>query len=204
MELKDIQAFFEANKDNEEVKNYLMGLKQPTPEGVQQFLESEIGKKLIQPKLDSYFSKGLETWKQNNLEKLIDAEIKKRFPQKDEKDIELEKIKAQLAKMEAEKLRETLINKAIKIANEKKLPLDLIDFLVADNEENTIKNIEKLEQVFSKYIEEIVEERLKGSGYVPPSSGDSGLTFEKIKSMSQDEINKNWDKIQAFLKNNNK
>lgn len=41
---------------------------------VEKWLQTNEGKKFLQPKLDSYFSKGLETWKNNNLEKLINAE----------------------------------------------------------------------------------------------------------------------------------
>lgn len=200
MDLKEIQTFFEENKDNEEVKNYIGGFL--TSDRVQQFLENDEGKKILQPKMDSYFTKGLDTWKNNNLNKLIDEEVKKRFPDKDEKDIELENIKAQLAKMESEKTRETLTNKAIKMANEKKLPLEIVDFLVAGDEENTIKNVEKFEQVFQSHVESLVAERLKDSSYVPPGGDSDSLTLEKITTgFTEDEVNKNWETIQKLLKN---
>ena len=41
---------------------------------IENYLQNSEGQKLMQPKLDKYFNKGLETWKQNNLEKLIDEE----------------------------------------------------------------------------------------------------------------------------------
>ena len=40
--------------------------------------------------VDKRSAKSLETWKTNHLEGLLDTEIKKRFPAKDEKEIEME------------------------------------------------------------------------------------------------------------------
>lgn len=41
-----------------------------TFEDVITFLETTQGKKLLQPNLDTFFTKSLESWKQNNLEKI--------------------------------------------------------------------------------------------------------------------------------------
>lgn len=65
-----------------------------------------------------------------------------------------------------------------------------------------------LESVFSKHIETIVNEEVKkrlGDGYTPPKdSKNNTITFESIKDMTQDEINKNWKTVQEVLKNSNK
>jgi len=187
--LQQIQEFINKNKDNDEVKSYIGGF--ITTDRVEEFLSNEEGKKLLQPKLDTYFNKGLETFKSKTMPTLIDEEVKKRFPAKTDSEIELEKIKAELTKIQSEKLRESLTNKAIKVATEKKLPVDLIDYFVSDTEENTIKNIEKLEQVFQNRVESLVEERLKSSSsYVPAAGngdGDKGLTKEDFKKMTYKE-----------------
>lgn len=201
MDFNEVKQFIEANKDSEEVKNYIGGF--ITSDRVESFLNNDDGKKLLQPKLDSYFTKGLETWKSNNLEKLIEEEIKKRFPEKDQKDIELEKVKAELEKIKADATRKELTNKALLIADEKKLPKDLVEFFIGNDEETTNKNLEALESVFSKHIEKVVQERLKGSGYTPPTGGDDkSFTLEEIKNLSDEEINKNWDVIKDVLKQN--
>ncbi len=201
MDFNEVKQFIETNKDNEEVKNYIGGF--ITSDRVEAFLNNDDGKKLLQPKLDSYFSKGLETWKTNNIEKLLDEEIKKRFPEKDQKDIELEKVKAELERIKADAIRKELTNKALLIADEKKLPKDLVEYFIGNDEETTNKNLVRLESVFSKHIETLVQERLKGSGYTPPKGGDSKtFTIEEIEKMSTDEINKNWDVIQEILKQN--
>ncbi|ERI90987.1 hypothetical protein HMPREF1982_03549 [Clostridiales bacterium oral taxon 876 str. F0540] len=133
-------------------------------------------KAFLDSEKDKHSSKSLETWKQNNLEKLLDEEVKKRFPEQDPKDTELAKLKAEIDKMQKESLRKDLTNKAIKIATDKKLPVDLVDFLIGQDEETTTKNLEKLESVFGTHVESLVQERLKGNSYTPPTNTNTNTT----------------------------
>jgi len=169
MEFKEVKAWIEKNmNENEELKSYLAELGKVTQEKVEKWIEEEEGKKFISRINDKFFSKALETWKQNNLEKEIEKEIKKRFPEKSEKDIELEKVKTELEKLKAEAIRKELTNKALKIATEKKLPTDLIEYFIADDEENTIKNLEKFEKIYNKHLQEAIQEKIKDNSYIPP------------------------------------
>jgi hypothetical protein len=203
MQFEEVKSFIEENKETEEVKSYLQELNSLTVEGMKGFIESdENAKSWLDSVKDKHLSKGLETWKTNNLEKMIDEEIKKRFPEKDEKDIEVEKLRAEVEKMKSEKQREVLTNKAIKIANEKHLPINLVDFFIGENEEGTEQNLSVLESVFSQSVQREVEKRLKGDGYIPPKGEKkSNITLDAIKNMSQKEINENWNSIKELLKN---
>ena len=91
MEFNDLIKQLDSFKDSEEYNNYVTGFM--TDDRVKQYLDTENGKKLIQPEMDKYFSKGLETWKTNNLQNLIDEEVKKRFPAVDPKDAEIANMK---------------------------------------------------------------------------------------------------------------
>lgn len=203
MQFEEVKNFIEGNKETEEVKSYLQELNPFTVEGVKDFIESDdSGKSWIDSVKDKHLSKGLETWKTNNLERMINEEVKKRFPEKDEKDIEVEKLRAEVEKMQFEKQREVLTNKAIKIANEKHLPINLVDFFIAEDEEATEKNLSVLESVFSQSVQSEVEKRLKGDGYTPPKGEKkSNITLDVIKNMSPKEINENWDSVKELLKN---
>ncbi|WP_226087477.1 DUF4355 domain-containing protein [Mesobacillus sp. S13] len=202
--LEHVQSFLETNKENGDVQAYLGKLSTPTFDGVRGFLESnEDGKKLLQSLSDSKVTQGIESFKKNNLQKLLDEEVKKRFPEKDEKDIELENIKAELARIQSEKVRESLANKAIKYANDQKLPLDLVDFFIGEDEGKTTSNLTKLKEVFDKHIQAMVEEKLKESGTnLKDGTNKTSLTLEAINSMSEEEMLKNWEAVQSFLKNN--
>jgi hypothetical protein len=196
MNLQEIKKFFEENKDNAEVKAYLEELSAVSIDKVKGFLDTDEGKKLLQPRLDQHFTKSLETWKNNNLQKLIDEEIKKRYPDEDPKDKTLRELQRKIEQMEKEKLYESLKNKALKIATEKKLPVQLIDFMIGEDEEKTISNISQLEEVWNSQLQALVDEKLKSSG-TNPGDGNPPTTFTKdqLNNMSIDEINKHWDSI---------
>lgn len=201
MNLEEIKEFLEQNKDDEEVKAFVQGLNPINLERVEAFVRTDKeGKSWLDSVKDKHFSKALETWKANNLQKLLDEKIKELYPEEDPKDVELKKMKQEIEKMKAETLRKELTNKALKVAQEKKLPTDLIDYFIGKDEETTLKNLEVLEQTFNKHIENLIEERLK-NGYKPPKDNAKTLTIEDIQNMKPDEINKNWDKIKEILKN---
>ncbi|MBE2926590.1 DUF4355 domain-containing protein [Anoxybacillus flavithermus] len=204
MNLEDVKKFLEENKDNEEVKTYLADLKKVSVQEVQQMLvENEELKKFFDSEKDKHFSKGLETWKQKTLPKLIDEEIKKRFPEADPKDLKLKELEAKIAQMEQEKLREALKNKALTLATEKKLPIQLIDFLIAQDEETTLQNLTTFEEVWTSHLQTLVDDKLKSTGVQPKETSVKTPTFtrEQIQSMTPEQIQKNWDLIKDQLKN---
>lgn len=204
MNLEDIKKFFEENAENEEVKAYLQGLKQMSVEEMQQlFSENQEYKKWLDSEKDRHFTKGLETWKQKTLPKLIEEEISKRFPQADPKDLKLKELEAKIAQMEQEKLREALKNKALTLATEKKLPVQLIDFLIGQDEESTLQNLSTFEEVWTSHLQSLVDEKLKSTGVQPKDTTVKTPTFtrEQIQAMSAEEIQKNWSIIKDQLKN---
>ena len=150
----------------EEYTNFITGL--ITSDRVKTYLDTDDGKKLLQPRLDKYHNKSLETWKANNLQGLVDARVKELHPDADPKDIEIERLKAELATKEREATREKLTNKALSIANEKGLPVDLISYFVGEDEDSTIENLDNLEKVFTNSVASTVEKKLKDTSYVPP------------------------------------
>ena len=170
MELAEITAYLDTNKDTEEVKNYIGGLNPVTTDRANAFLNTEDGKKLMQPKLDTYHSKGLDSWKANNLDGLVASKVKELYPEADPRDIELGKMKTMIEQMKTDSTHKELTNKALKLATEKKLPIELMEFFIGPDEATTVSNLTTLETVFSAHIEAIVAERLKG-GYVPPAGG---------------------------------
>ncbi|MBW7649794.1 DUF4355 domain-containing protein [Anoxybacillus sp. ST4] len=204
MNLEDVKEFFEQNKDNEEVKAYLQDLRSVSVEEVQKMLvENDELKKFFDSEKDKHFSKGLETWKQKTLPKLIEEEISKRFPEADPKDVKLKELEAKIQQMEQEKLRESLKNKALTLATEKKLPIQLIDFLIGQDEETTLQNLSTFEEVWTSHLQTLVDEKLRVTGVQPKDSNVRTQTFtrEQIQSMSTEEIQKNWDLIRDQLKN---
>lgn len=181
MDFNEIKTYFETNKENEEVKNFVGSF--INEDRVNSFLETENGKKILQPKMDSFFSKGLETWKTNNLTKIVDDEVKKKTTNETPEQKMIRELQERLDAKEKAEAKANLVNKATKTASEKKLPVELVDFFLGHDEETTNKNLQNFETIFKKHVDEMVNERVKKNGYTPSqtanSSDDIKSQFEK-------------------------
>jgi len=116
---------------------------------------------------DKHLTKGIETFKTNNLSALIDIEVKKKYPTKDPNELAMENMKAEMEKMKTESARKDLKTNAMKQLSDKKLPTDLVDYFIGADEATTTENLTKFETMFNAGVTSSVAEKLKG-GYIPP------------------------------------
>ena len=178
--ITDVKTYLDANKENEEVQTYLAGFKvAPTLEAFKGKLNDADFKSFMDSEHDKHSAKSLKTWQDNNLEGLVSAKVKELYPAADPKDVALNKLQAQLDKMESDSARKDLTNKTLKQFQEAKLPSELVDFMVGANEEETAKNVTALTALFAAHDEKIKTEFAKGSSYVPPKAKAGGLGKEE-------------------------
>jgi hypothetical protein len=130
---------------------------------------------------DKHLQKGLETFKKNNLQSLVDTEYKKQHPDADPKDTKIAELEAKYEQMQKDAARKDLTNKALQAMTEKKLPTDLVNFIVGEDEKTTKANLETLTGVLSKHDEALKTEILKGS-YKPGGQGGAEPTEETAKA----------------------
>lgn len=148
----DLEGFKDLLANNQEIKGYHTSL------------------------LDSAVSKGVESFKKNKMPKYIEEEIKKKSNEgKTPEQIELEELKNTIANMQKEKARAELSSKYSKVLGERKLPVDLIDFIINDDETVIDNNIARFESLFNSYIDDCVKARIGDNTYTPPK-GDKGVT----------------------------
>ncbi|WP_027702291.1 DUF4355 domain-containing protein [Metaclostridioides mangenotii] len=138
-------------------------------------LEDEDFVKFLSSEKDKHANKYLETWKANNLEKELQPFIEKNYPDLvvDPAKKEVLELKQQLERLEKERNRETLLNAAKDYAIDKKIPTGFVDKLLAENEEETLKNIDAFEKEWSSSLETKVKEEVKGACYYPPGGGSN-------------------------------
>ncbi|ARJ76165.1 MULTISPECIES: DUF4355 domain-containing protein [Bacillus] len=171
MNLEDVKKFFEEQQDNDEVKQYLQGLQPVTLDGVKQFVETdEDAKKWMQSQKDRFFSTSLNSWMESTFPQKLEEEIKKRYPDETPEQKRIRELELKNEEFERNARIEKMKSIALKTASDKKIPADLIDLLVSDNEEVTLGNLTKFEESMKPYIQEQVEDRLKNSSYTPPAS----------------------------------
>ncbi|HCV3922421.1 DUF4355 domain-containing protein [Staphylococcus aureus] len=185
MNIEEVKSFFEEHKDDKEVKDYLNGLKAVSVDDVKGFLDTEEGKRFIQPELDRYHSKGLESWKEKNLENLIEQEVQKRNPEQSEEQKRISALEKELEKRDAEAKREKLRSNALGKAQELNLPTSLVDRFLGDSDEDTEQNLKALKETFDKYVQEGVESKFKSSGRDVKESQNQDLDPSNVKSIEE-------------------
>ncbi|HAR3436644.1 TPA: DUF4355 domain-containing protein [Staphylococcus aureus] len=191
MNIEEVKSFFEEHKDDKEVKDYLKGLKTVSVDDVKGFLDTEEGKRFIQPELERYHSKGLESWKEKNLENLIEQEVQKRNPEQSEEQKRISALEQELEKRDAEAKREKLRSNALGKAQELNLPTSLVDRFLGDSDEDTEQNLKVLKETFDKYVQEGVESKFKSSGRDVKESQNQDSDPSNVKSIEEmaEEIN---------------
>ncbi|HDD6854676.1 TPA: DUF4355 domain-containing protein [Staphylococcus aureus] len=185
MNIEEVKSFFEEHKDDKEVKDYLNGLKTVSVDDVKGFLDTEEGKRFIQPELDRYHSKGLESWKEKNLEDLIEQEVRKRNPEQSEEQKRISALEQELEKRDAEAKREKLRSNALGKAQELNLPTSLVDRFLGDSDEDTEQNLKDLKETFDKYVQKGVESKFKSSGRDVKESRNQDLDPSNVKSIEE-------------------
>ena len=186
MDLQEVKTYLETNSQDAAVVEYLSELKKPTAEVVNSYLDSQDGVKLLQPRLDSHFSKGLQTWKDNNLSKLIDEEVAKRNPGETPEQKEIRELKAQLEQDKAERLKEKLTNVAMKKADELGLPLDLVQHFIGADEDSTNSNLENFNSAFQTAIQTQVNSKFKQNGRDVKNYGNDKQKISSIADLANE------------------
>ncbi|MEC1621094.1 DUF4355 domain-containing protein [Bacillus mojavensis] len=177
--LEEVKKFLEENKENEEVKALVGELSAVSADKVEGFLETDEGKRLIQPRLDSHFTKGLETWKANNLDALVDAKVKELYPEETEEQKRIRKLEKELEDQKTAAQREKLLNKAVSYASEKQLPADVVEFFIGEDEEATMKNLGAFEEKYNAALQKAIESKFQENGR-DVQSGSNDTTNQSL------------------------
>jgi hypothetical protein len=188
--LDAIKSFIEANKDSEDVKG-LLGSFAPKPE-----LSIDSIKKYLNevPEGQSFYDKSkaehLDTWKKNNLDKIIQDELKNRGVVEDETQKMIRELREEIERGKKETGRANLKVKVKDLAKEKNLPFQLVDYFLGGDEEETVKNIELLETVWAETLKQAVEAKIGSAARTPHQTDkdDAGtITKEQFKKMTYPE-----------------
>lgn len=114
---------------------------------------------------------------------------------------EREKQAKELADREAAITKRELMATAKEQLAEKGLPISLASVLNYSSAEECTASIDAVGKAFQEAVEKAVNDRLAGGK--PPKKADNPeatFTMDQIKNMSPDQINANWDAVQAAMK----
>lgn len=161
-----------------------------------------------QAEFDRRVGKALET-SRSKMQADIDARIEAakteaeklaKMNSEQKEQYEKEKREKELAEREASITKRELTATAKEQLAEKGLPLSLADVLNYDSAETCAASIEAVGNAFQEAVEKAVKERLAGGKPPKKAEDKNSYTMDQIKAMTADEINKNWEAVQAVMK----
>lgn len=169
--LNDDDSVLEILKGNEKLK----ALQAITFDSVKSYLENkDDGKMYLQKFADSKVTAGIKTWKDNNLQKLIDkAVLDATGKNKEPWQIEMDKMKAEMEQEKAKNAKILRESKAKDLLTAKGLKTELLPYInLGEDDEamtNTINNL-------SVFVNDIVSDQVKtvmaSGSYTPPGGDD--------------------------------
>lgn len=169
--LENDDNVLEILKNNEQLKS----LQEVNFDSVKSYLENkEDGKMYLQKFADSKVTAGIKTWKDNNLQKLIDkAVLDATGKNKEPWQIEMDKMRAEMEQEKALNAKILRESKAKDLLTAKGLKTELLTYInLGDDDEsmnNTINNL-------SVFVNDIVSDQVKtvmaSGSYTPPGGDD--------------------------------
>ena len=180
----ELLALINEADDNADIDEIILsnGFAKPITdvEGLNKLLESD---KSLQGLFDKKVTTGIENFKKNGMQKIIEAEVLKRTGKNETPEQkEIRELKERLDKADKEKAKAEMISKYKDVLTEKKIPSNMIDFLLAQDDETTEANIELFENSMKQYIETGIKAKLGDSEYTPPTGGGNvgRVTWEQV------------------------
>jgi hypothetical protein len=182
MDLTKIIAWLTEHEADAGMLDFLKGLVVQTPESIAAYLKTEEGKKAalktVQSDIDRRVTEGIESFKTNNLDKLVEEAYNKKHPPEDERDARIRALEERDRQREAELTREKRRTAALQRLGEEQLPVELVDRLIGDTDEDTSTHIETYKKVFTETVNLAVEARMKANK--PPKPGDDDPTKSEV------------------------
>lgn len=147
--------------------------------------------------IDKLVSFKFEQMKKDWENEKSEAEKLKKMTEEQKKAYEDDKRVKALEERERKINERELKAQAYETLAEKGLPKELIDTLNFKDADSCNASLNAVEKVFKSAVETQVNEKLK-SGSIPRGKGNADKSFnmDDLKTMSVEEINANWDKIQ--------
>ena len=126
--------------------------------------------------VDSKVSRSIETWKKNNLNKIIEEEIKKRDNSNlTPEQAQIKELQEKLNNMEQEKTKQELLNTNRTKLKEKGLSEDLAKYV------NTDEDIEFFNTLINDSVSKGVKEKINNASYEPPQTDTSIKTMDGVE-----------------------
>lgn len=154
------------------------------PDYLNNILSTDIGKKAVQPLVDSHFSKGLETWKANNLDKIVNERVESLFPNETPQSKQMREMQAQIDKINGEKRQVEMQNFTTNVLVSEGIPTQFAKFFNGQDEASIRGMVSEFKHEFTSALNGTVDSKFKEMGHQPLSQPATGGTTQ-AKSLAK-------------------
>lgn len=192
MKKSDLLKLIEQLKDEEDINELFKGTDvettfkvEPTLDVFKTKLTEKEFKSFMDSEKDTHANKALETWKTNNLQTIINDEVlkatgKKKTPEQ----IKIEELEKKMLENEARAQKAEKIAKYKDVLAEKKIPMEMIEYFLTDNEETTNTRIDNFSTYVNEMVNSNVKEKIASGSYTPPGDNGAGdMTADDLAKM---------------------
>jgi hypothetical protein len=167
------------------------------PQLLTSILDNEVAQKAIQPKLDSHFSKSLETWKANNLDKIVNERVEKLFPNETPQAKQMRELQAQIDAINAEKQQALMANVTTNLLVQENIPTTFAKFLQGADEAQTRANIADFKHEFTTALNGTVDSKFKQFSHQPQAD-----TGNQNQAQAKDASKMSYQERMALYRSN--
>lgn len=164
-------------------------------------------KTFTQEQVNSFLRKEKLKWEKKNNIKSSEAKKLEDMNKKEQEKSELEQLREKVAEFEAEKLHSDLVKVTQSALSEKGISTTFAEFLVSTDAETTKSNVDEFSKTWNKALEKAVNDRLTGKKPKTSSSQNrtntTEITDEIFEAMTVEEIIKNKEAVEAYMKKKN-
>lgn len=133
-------------------------------EDFKQFMETDEGRKILNPLFDRKVSQAIDTWKNNNVDKLVNDELVKRGYVQTEEQKKVLELENRLNSMQKEK--EQAERRAVMLSelSANGLSSSLVDFIPHDTDEVMRNGVATLKGIIDNLVATEVKKKVSGTG----------------------------------------
>jgi hypothetical protein len=177
MTIEEVKEFIAANAKDEKVAAFIASLTPAvTPEVVKPFLETDDGRRLLQPFLDRRVTEALKTYKEGHFEDEVKAavatEILRLNPKETEEQKRLREVEGKLTAAEAKAKRAELHRRGMEVLTKSGVPSWWIDQFTGNTIEELTVFADRVKESYAEREVKVRNELLAGG--FKPGTGSGG------------------------------
>ena len=195
MTIEEIKKYLEENKDSKEVIEFLSSMSPEVTLGTAQkyLADNEDGKewlgKQLEAEADRRVIQAVKTYKEKTVPGLVEDAIKKANPDETPEQKQIRELNDKMDANQKELKAERMKTLALSELTAKKLPQDIVDLLIGDDEESTKRKIGLYEASFNKAVAAGVEAKFKANGRDVPGGEEKTDLDGKVNPWKKETFN---------------